>query len=132
MTGLPDVLGYHVARESWWWPILGPNRNADDDILVGRYAPDGGCRWEFTIAATNLGLQLRIYDEAWAAFEETSGLFAALSAIAGDHDTTGVDDARQLRPRRSVPPLTLDHVRHVLDGAGFTDLTRREKPPSVR
>jgi len=65
-----------------------------DEINVGMYSPDGGCDYEFTLAWTDIGMQVRIFHDAFIAFKDFAEMFAVLVRMCPDRpDTEAVFDA---------------------------------------
>lgn len=101
--GTPKGLRYTIIHEAWYRHVT-----ESIEIVVGRYDPDGGCYWEFTVRKVgDIGVRVDVFDDAWAAFTEIPEFFARLAAIG----------------RRA----TLDDVRGILDGLGSQDATQRTR-----
>lgn len=96
---------YYAANERCIDPAL------RDQIDAGHYPADGGTTGDFGIVLNHLGLNLRIWDEAWHLFVYEADLFAALGKLAG-------------KP-------TIADVERVLVEHGFTDATPTHRPRRV-
>jgi hypothetical protein len=106
-------LDYIVTDEAWYSRVSGIDRD-EPSITVSKSADGGfGCAWEFTIAdkrkalGGRAGVQVQVFDDAFAAFVELAPLFATLAAER---------------------PNTLDQVRVLLDELGLVDATERQRP----
>lgn len=109
--GLPDDthLAYTVRHETYYAGTL----PGEPEVIVMASAKGsgGGVAWEFgvTDGASRIGrgLELRMWDDAWAAFAQLPDFFAALAA--GE-------------------VASLDDVRALLDRLGAVDETDRVSP----
>lgn len=107
---LPDDthLAYTVAHEAWYW-----RGDENDYVMIAASAKGsgGGVAWEFQVEEMELGgkqvIRVKVFDDAFAAFADVPGLFAALA------------DGRA---------GTLVTVREVLDDLGAVDETERKSP----
>jgi hypothetical protein len=107
-TNLPDDchLAYIVSHEAWYANAL-PERHPEINVVAA--ADGGGCAWEFTVEEVDLGsggtpIRVKVFDDAFAAFEQMPEFFAFLAAEKTD---------------------TLDGVRSILDRMGAADETER-------
>jgi len=84
-----------------------------DEITVGKYDDDGGCRWEFCLCWYDcIGMnspRLEIYSDAWEAFSECKEMWAFFTEWSED-------------------ALSPDFLSRHLRGLGFEDRTPRENP----
>lgn len=98
-------LDYVIAKEAYYAHVT----RDEPEIQVRAAARDGGCHWEFTaVQVGNIGVQIRIFDDAWHAFNDLPEFFQCLAARGKG--------------------TTLDDVREILDGLGAVDSTQRIDP----
>jgi hypothetical protein len=109
-TKLPEDchLAYIVSHEAWYANAM-PERHPEINVVAA--ADGGGCAWEFMVEEVDLGsggtpIRVKVFDDAFAAFEEMPEFFASLAA-----EKTG----------------TLDGVRSILDRMGAVDETDRTR-----
>lgn len=104
IVGTPRTIGYIVSHEAWYRSVI-----KQTEIMVGDYGDGEDCTWEFGIRqVSNIGVRVEIYDDAWKAYTAIPELFARLAELE----------------RGS----TLDDIRAILDGLGYTDRTERTSP----
>jgi hypothetical protein len=110
---LPDDcrLTYIITHETWYWPIT-PRRQRRG-IGIHATSSGGGVAWEFYVEERDLGhripaLELRMFDDAWMAFDQIPEFFAGLREVA--------EGGR------------LSDVREFLDRLGAVDETARTSP----
>jgi hypothetical protein len=101
--------GFTSLARAWYRNQLDPELM--DSFTVGMYCDDGGCDYEFEIEVFDLcgkaTARLRIYDDAFAVFENDRDLFAAIAKL----------DA-------SSP----EAVTRTLLACGYTDRTETQAP----
>lgn len=105
---LPDdcYLDYVIPKQAWYREVVVRDK---PEISIRASSRGGGCAWEFAVVEhENIGVQLRIFDDAWAALNDVPEFFAALAA-AGQG-------------------TTLDDVRDILHEMGAVDGTERSRP----
>ena len=61
-----------------WYAKSALRRDTVDEINVGMYYPDGGCDYEFILQWTNIGMQIRVFYDAFIAFKDFAEMFSAL------------------------------------------------------
>jgi hypothetical protein len=86
----------HFNR-AWYADSIRDSIRVDDEIMVGLYADEGGCRWEFAIRWISLNEptpRVEVFCDAWQAFAEVPGLFAEL---ARRDDLTPIECCEMLR-----------------------------------
>jgi len=99
-------LAYYDYRATWY-----PSR--ERAVGISAAFPGGGCAWNFTVTEKNLGthgtaIKVEIFEDAFAAFTQIPGFFAALATMASYPD--------------------LDTVILLLKLLGAADETAREAP----
>jgi hypothetical protein len=104
---VPDdcTFAYVVLSEGWYAEAID---RPEMSVQLVNHA--GGVNWEFVIVQKHHGqscIQVRIFDEAFAAFGQIPAFFDAL---------------------RDEQPRTVEAVRKILDRLGAIDRTDREKP----
>ena len=111
LTALPGDthLAYCDRREAWY---ARPGERPEINISASAKGSGGGVAWEFGVAEYELGagrpsIRLRMFDDAFAAFGQIPGFFAALT-------------------EREV--ASLDDVIELLRDMGAADETARENP----
>lgn len=81
----PFVVGFHVVRESYYWPVMSEQWKAMDKAVlnIGLFSTTGGgCRWEFVIDEEEGGaLRLKVFDGAWVAFTQIPEFFESLAGL---------------------------------------------------
>jgi hypothetical protein len=106
---MPLVKGYYSLADSYPQQL---EPGSEDEFAVGLYDTDGGCRYEFIVEVSELGsgraAQVKIFNDAFQAFDTDIDLFRALRAM-------------------ETPNPTSRDIREVLDRCGYKDLTRQ--PP---
>jgi len=100
-------LAYYDYRATWY-----PSREQAIDISASAGPGEGGA-WDFTVTEKNLGthgtaIKVEIFEDAFAAFTQIPGFFAALATMASYPD--------------------LDTVILLLKSLGAADETAREAP----
>jgi len=108
---------YTLPHEAWYAPAVRATQNKNETrwINVVKVAKGGGCDWEFTIAEVrNIGIQVRMYDDSWGAFDEVAGLFEGLAGLAPN-----------------AGRATFEDVVALLNRLGCRDITQRDAPPDV-
>lgn len=103
-------LEYIVGDEQWHAETWRTGNGDDPTLVVSKSGERGG--WEFHIHDRSAKLQIpavqvRIFDDAFAAFAEIGPFFTTLAA---------------------EQPTNLDQVREILDLLGFVDATERQMP----
>ena len=105
---------YTLPHEAWYadaWRI-GCDKDATREIVISKAAKGGGCDWEFyVVEIADIGVQVRMYDDAWQSFDEAPELFAGLGGLAPNEGRPGFDD-----------------VLALLDRLGYRDATDRNAP----
>lgn len=110
---------YTVTGEAWYTDRLPNAYEARKEMMIQRHAVNksgysDGVAWEFEVAQYELSgptLQIRLFHDAWDAFEDIPELFEAF---------------------RKSSPRTLDQLRGMLDELGFIDTTERRRGAEVR
>lgn len=74
---------YHVSKSIYADGKTWKNGEFDE-ITMGFYHPDGGTTGEFCITWTQLGPQLRVFDDAWSALSGFSDLLGVLATHDGE------------------------------------------------
>ncbi len=108
---LPDgcELVYIVPGEAWYRNSVKDELPSVQVVAHYRY---GGCDWEFDVQEGYLysdggpSLLLRMFDDAWGAFDQIPEFFTAL---------------------QTQQPHTLTELRRLLDSIGARDVTQRER-----
>lgn len=101
------IKGFSWQSQAYYWDAVKDNR-AKDEFVIGKYAADGGCKFEFVIKFYEYGVQLCIFDDAFQALDEFSGVIGELK----ERGKGGVD------PHGLYQILMLQNV---------TDMTRRKQ-----
>lgn len=107
MITLPEdcYLDYVLPKEAWYREVV----REEPEIQIRASSRGGGCLWEFAaVEVENIGVQLRIFDDAWRALNDIPEFFQIIAA--------------------SGQGTTLDDVRKILDGMGAVDSTERTRP----
>lgn len=105
---MPDgcFFAYVISKEAWYADVV-----RAPEVNVSASAEDGGVAWEFSVEEVDLGshtaIRVKVFDDAFAAFEQVPGFFAALAA---------------------EKPLTLAEIVGILDRLGARDTTERVNP----
>ncbi len=98
-------LDYVIAKEAYYAHVTGP----DPEIQIRASSREGGAHWEFAaVQVGNIGVQLRLFDAAWRAFNDIPEFFQTLAAAGRG--------------------TTLADVRKILDDLGAVDATQRVDP----
>jgi hypothetical protein len=103
-------LAYTIYHETEWWPALNDATRPNDgnrciQVAASAKGRGGGVRWEFSvIEVPRIGIELKIFDDSWPAFEEIADFFRDLA----------VDR-----------PSGLEEIVRLLDRIGAVDETER-------
>lgn len=116
------IKGYYIKREAYYY-IPNIEKNDENEIMIGLYNKNCGCRFEFRIVETDFGLRLKMYDDSWIAFVEFSTLFERLANLVKNENFDTNNSIKIVDVT-----YTLKDVVAILNEDGFTDLTQREKP----
>lgn len=79
-------LSYTLPHEAWYWPFVRELHKDRREVWICAAASSGGVAWEFGVQERNLGqsrpaLFLRMFDDAWVAFEQVPEFFGGLTDI---------------------------------------------------
>lgn len=95
-------LDYVITKEAYYAHVT----RDEPEIQIRAASREGGCHWEFTAEQVgNIGVQIRVFDDAWHAFNDLPEFFQILAARGKG--------------------ATLDDVRQILDNLGAVDSTQR-------
>ena len=86
------VKGYYIKRDAYYY-VPNIETNDEPEIMIGLYNNEGGCRFEFRIVETAIGLRLKMYDESWIAFVEFPSLFERLARLVKNENFEGAMSA---------------------------------------
>lgn len=101
----------YIRSDQAWYASA--NRIDHPRLAVMRASTDGGVFWEFGIEQiSNIGVQVKIFDDAWVAFTERPDVFAALTRLGKG--------------------ATIPDVQDALRSLGFADVTEHETPAHYR
>ena len=116
ITPAPDGYAYGFVQFSraWYAEAVSLGSDVTDEITVGQYSDDGGCRWEFVIGwhqlhryrPSDISPRVDVFSDAWQAFAEVPALFSRLSTLDS---------------------LTPAECCKLLAELGFTDMTKVER-----
>jgi len=107
MTDAEEPALCYIVCDEAWYRDSDPTE-PDPTITVEYGYASGGCVWEFTVVEVpNIGVQVRIFDDAFAAFGHFPDLFERLALLR---------------------PGSLVEVRDILDDLGVSDVTARVSP----
>jgi hypothetical protein len=100
--------GFYRSSKSWYFNSSTHRDGVVCDIMVGDYAPEGGCVGEFAIEWQFLGgkpvPQLRAWDDSWMVLKNMPELLDVLATVDGKN-------------------VTEEMMYVFLLGLGYTDLT---------
>ena len=102
--------GFVQYSRSWYADACRLPGDAMEEIMIGLYALEGGCKWEFAIRwirLPNPTPRVEIFSDGWQAFAEVPELFT------------------ELAKRDSLTPI---ECCELLKNLGFTDMTKSESP----
>ena len=116
------VKGYYIKREAYYY-VPNIETNDEPEIMIGLYNNEDGCRFEFRIVETAIGLRLKMYDESWIAFLEFPTLFERLARLVKNENFEIGNPIKIVTMN-----YTLKDIVAILNEDGFVDLTQREKP----
>jgi hypothetical protein len=115
----PGTPAFYVSNEAWYAEAVNrAGMRGAAEIMIGRYADEGGCDFEFAIRWIDLGRtipRLEVFDDAWGVFADPD--FSGFVAWLASHTA--------LYGQESVTPAD---VSAFLLSAGFIDRTQRTNP----
>jgi hypothetical protein len=110
-----ERLEFSISTEAWYFTPSTLRDNCTEEIFFGRRVEGDGCKWEACLRWYKFNdgnppaLKVEVFHDAFAAFTESPGFFAALAGLSGK--SPGTEEAAAL-----------------LREHGFADATPRESP----
>ncbi len=118
------VRGFIRAAQAWYFESVARMMEPDitEEISFGLYASEGGTSGEMMMRWHKLGEtiypRLECYSDAWDALSTFADILPKLAAFDSDRNVFS----------ESSPRMTPDQFCELLLGAGFEDMTKRERP----